>query len=137
MMKDNKYYTRVEQRLEDLFKENNWEETELTMKSSGLKIKLTPHFQDSETERSIENIGLITAYGPQDARLYTGTPYTVINMLIDHDNIHHFWLKNNEELKTFYFQHEDDWTEETWRVFANEYFDLYRSEPVPGNVEFD
>lgn len=124
---------RILKKLEKLFKASRWETVEITMKSTGLKISLTPYFEDfgdTPDPRDIEHCAFVSGSGEQDALWYTGTPRAVAGYLANHDEIHRRWLCQAEELEQMAREHQGCWNEDDWSDYSDLYKDAYGRRPV-------
>lgn len=123
---------RILDKLNRLFTAANWEPIEITMKSTGLTIKLTPHFDDcgkTPDPRDIEHCAFITGAGEQDALWYTGKPLAVAGYLKNHDEIHRRWLVEAENLRRMADAAQGNWSEDDWSDYSDLYKDTYGYRP--------
>lgn len=124
---------RILKKLEKLFKASRWETVEITMKSTGLKIELTPHFNDfgaTPDPRDIEHCAFITSSGEKDAIWYTGTPLAVAGYLTNHDEIHRRWFSQAMELARMADNTQGKWTDDDWSDYSDLYKETYGRRPV-------
>lgn len=116
-----------------LFSANNWNTVEITMKSTGLKIALTPYFDDYGEEpdpRDMEHCAFITGCGQQDAIWYTGKPRSVARDLANHDEIHARWMKQAVELTRMSDEVRGNWSDDAWSYYSDMYKDVYGHRPT-------
>lgn len=116
-----------------LFSENGWDTIEITMKSTGLKIYLTPHFDDfgdTPDPRDIEHCAFITSAGALDALWYSGTPLAVAGYLSNHDEIHRRWISQAMELAKMANRAQGNWTDDDWSDYSDIYKETYGYRPI-------
>lgn len=137
MNKTNTMANAILNKLGRLFSESDWNPIEITMKSTGLKIKLTPCFDDymRKDPRDIEHCACILSSGEQDAVWYAGPPAEVAEKLANHDTLHKEWFAQVEDLKEYYKSTNNAADKDSYAIFADWYQDLFGVKPWGGEPQ--
>lgn len=125
-------------KLERLFKAANWEEIEITMKSTGLKIRLAPCFDDNTgpDPRDIAHCAFILSTGAQDAIWYSGKPEEVARMLANHDKVHAEWKRQADSLQKYYEDtNHATLDEDCYGIYSDWYKEVYGHRPWGGEPD--